>query len=166
MSAIIPQNGLAEQIVALDAAGHDRSAIAIALQREGLSAEQASALVFEVLEADELGRIVKQPVDDRPGTPISRASRFVIRFFTSAAAVLAASVAVAWMSSFLPTIFDWVGLYGIGLLFGRLLATIAGVFFALIGIVMAADGRNHAMLTGSIAGAILFYGFVLEWTGG
>ena len=164
MAEVAVGPGVAERIVALDAEGRDRAEIAEWLHRSGLPPEQASALVAEVLEAEALGEMARGATPAAPSR-LSRLSRSGLRFLAAAAAVLAASTAAAWLASFLPIGFGWIGLYGIGILFARLLATVAGVVFALIGIVMAADGRDYGLMAGALLGAGLFYGFVLQWSG-
>ena len=156
--------GVAERIVALDAEGRDRAEIAQWLHRSGLSPEQASALVAEVLEAEAMGEMARE--DQHPAaSPTARFARSAFRFVVAALCVLAASTLIAFIASQLPALFGWIGLYGIGLLFGRLVATVAGVVFALVGIVMAADGRDYGLMAGALAGAAVFYGLVLQWSG-
>ncbi|OXT00739.1 hypothetical protein B7H23_11705 [Notoacmeibacter marinus] len=164
MTQIAIGPGLAERIVALDAEGYDRADIAIWLQQQGLPAEHASTLVAEILEAEAMGEMARRGAKP-PLPPVAKASRGVLRFAAAALLVLAASSLTAWLAGFLPDIFGWVKLYGIGLLFGRLLATVAGLVFALIGIAMGADGRDYPLMAGALAGAALFYGFVLQWGG-
>ncbi|RLQ88487.1 hypothetical protein [Notoacmeibacter ruber] len=164
MNQIAVGPGLAEQIVSLDRQGLDRIEIARWLQSQGLPPEQASVVVAEVLEAEAMGEMAREGPAPRRAV-LFRVTRGAVRFILAAAFVLAASSLVAWLSAFLPTVFDWIGLYGIGLLFGRLVATVAGVVFALIGIVMAADGKDFALMAGALSGAAGFYGFVLQWGG-
>lgn len=164
MTQIAIGPGVAERIVALDAEGYDRADIAIWLQQQGLPAEQASVLVAEVLEAEAVGELSRRGPKP-PLSAVAKVSRAAMKFFSTAVLVVVASSLTAWLAGFLPDMFGWIGLYGIGLLFGRLLATVAGLVFALIGIAMGADGRDYPLMGGALAGAAIFYGFVLQWGG-
>ncbi|MCP1200336.1 hypothetical protein [Notoacmeibacter sp. MSK16QG-6] len=164
MTQIAIGPGMAERIVALDADGYDRADIAAWLQQQGLPPEQASTLVSEILEAEAMGELTRQKAKP-PLSGAVKTSRAAFRFLLTAAIVVAASSLIAWLSGFLPALFGWVGLYGIGLLFGRLVATVAGLVFALVGIAMGADGRDYPLIAGALTGAALFYGFILQWGG-